>query len=518
MTYLAVPISGKDLKEVNEQIKSAKSGGAEMLELRTDMLSELETGVVKKAVKTAKGTSLPVIVTCRDKAQGGIGQWGPDKRVEILIEAVKAGADYIDCEYDNFVIGDVRERIVKELLEHSGTRLILSAHNFEGRFSDIEGLYEEIHEAYPECIVKLVYTAGQTCDCFEAFDLLKKRKVDLIVFCMGEDGVISRILTKKFGGYLTFASLKAAEATAPGQIEVEQMKNLYRWDRIDAKTELFGVIGDPVGHSLSPAIFNACFDKDGSNSLYLPVLIKGGQEEFTEFMENLTVSSDGGYGFGGFSVTIPHKAHALKYVSKAGEFIEPLAADIGAVNTLKIGIGGRVSGYNTDYAGAMDALCTVLGAGKHELHKVDVAVVGAGGVSRAIVAGLAEVGAKVTVYNRTVSKAEALAEEFGCKYAGLEGIKGMNAKVLVNCTSIGMYPEVEASPVPEECLCSEMAVFDTVYNPLETMLLKQAAEAGAQTVNGAEMFVRQAMAQYKLFTGTDANEEIMRKTVFDCLS
>ncbi len=518
MTYLAVPISGKGLKQVGSQIKSAQSGGAEMLELRTDLLAELEAGVVRKAVKTAKGTGLGVIVTCRDKVQGGIGEWELDKRVEILLEGVKAGAEYIDCEYDNFIIGDVRERIVKVLSEHSGTRLILSAHNFEGRFSDIGGLYEEIQGACPECIAKLVYTAGQTCDCFEAFDLLQKRKGDLIAFCMGESGVISRILSKKFGGYLTFGSLGAEEATAPGQIELSRMKNLYRWDRIDAETELFGVIGDPVGHSLSPAIFNACFDNDGSNSLYLPVLIKGGQEEFNEFMENLAAGAGGGYGFGGFSVTIPHKAHALKYVGKAGEFIEPLAADIGAVNTLKIGIGGRVSGYNTDYAGAMDTLCTALSVGKHELHKMAVAVVGAGGVSRAIVAGLAEVGAKVTVYNRTVSKAEALAEEFGCKYAGLEEIKGMNAKVLVNCTSIGMYPEVEASPVPKECLCAEMAVFDTVYNPLETMLLKQAAEAGAQTVNGAEMFIRQAMAQYKLFTGKEANEEIMRKTVFDCLS
>jgi shikimate dehydrogenase len=212
-------------------------------------------------------------------------------------------------------------------------------------------------------------------------------------------------------------------------------------------------------------------------------------------------------------VTIPHKAHALDYVNHAGEFVEPLAENIGAVNTLKIGFGGIVSGYNTDYAGAMDALVGVLGIDRHELHSMKIAVVGAGGVARAVVAGLADVGAHVTVYNRTVSKAAALGDEFSCRHAGLDELGDMEAQVVINCTSIGMHPDVDDSPVPAECFREGMAVFDTVYNPLETKLLREAAAAGAKTVNGAEMFVRQAMAQYKIFIGAGADEGVIRDTV-----
>ncbi len=178
------------------------------------------------------------------------------------------------------------------------------------------------------------------------------------------------------------------------------MKKLYRWDSIDADTELFGVIGSPVAHSLSPAIFNACFSERGVNGLYVPLLVEGERSGFNDFLENILARS--WLGFGGFSVTIPHKAHALDYANTAGEFVGPLAADIGAVNTLKIGIGPRVSGYNTDYAGAMDALCAAMDIGKHDLHSVAVAVVGAGGAARAVVAGLADVGGEIHIVGRYV--------------------------------------------------------------------------------------------------------------------
>ena len=335
---------------------------------------------------------------------------------------------------------------------------------------------------------------------------------------MGQAGVITRLLAKKLGGFVTFACSDADHATAPGQVTVEELKGLYRWDNIDEKTELFGVIGSPVAHSLSPAIFNACFESQGINALYVPLAVDGAKEEFYAFINGIVSrggggGTGGGLGFGGFSVTIPHKAHALDYVNHAGEFVEPLAENIGAVNTLKIGFGGIVSGYNTDYAGAMDALTGVLGIDRHELHSMKIAVVGAGGVARAVVAGLADVGAHVTVYNRTVSKAAALGDEFSCRHAGLDELGGMDAQVVVNCTSIGMHPDVDDSPVPAECFREGMAVFDTVYNPLETKLLREAAAAGAKTVNGAEMFVRQAMAQYKIFIGAEPDEAVIRNTV-----
>jgi 3-dehydroquinate dehydratase/shikimate dehydrogenase len=516
MTYLAVPIAAKDVDLAAEQVKSAHSAGAEMLELRTDYLTELNTDTLKALASCAKATKLPIIVTCRDKVQGGVGNWPLELRTEILVEALNHGADFIDCEYDNFLVGDTQTRLTEALSENKQARLILSAHNFDGTFPNLSSLHEDIQAAYPEAIPKLVYTAGHINDCFEAFDLLHNKTSDAIVLCMGAAGSISRILSKKLDGFVTFASVDEENTTAPGQITIEQLKTLYRWDSIDAETELFGVIGNPVAHSLSPAIFNACFDERRINGLYLPILIEGEKSWFNDFLENAV--SRNWLGLGGFSVTIPHKTHALDYVNGAGEFVEPLAEDIGAVNTLKIGIGPRVSGYNTDYAGAMDALCATLKIDKHGLHNMTIAVVGAGGAARAVVAGLADVGAKVTIYNRTLTKARALSEEFKCKYASLDELSRMDAQIVINCTSIGMYPDVDDAPVPAECLKAGMTVFDTVYNPAETLLLKQASQAGATTVSGTEMFIRQAMAQYKLFIGTEAGdppEKIMRKTVLE---
>jgi len=513
MTYLAVPISGRNIKEATEQIGKACALGAEMLELRTDFIENLTVDCFEQLLVLARNTSLPVIVTCRDKAEGGCGEYPLDFRIDILCRAIAAGADFVDCEFVNFQDDSVENRLL-EALEDSQTRLILSAHNFDQPFGDLAALYENIIDVCPQAIPKLVYKANHINDCFAAFDLLKNKTGDAIVLCMSAAGMISRVLAKKFGSLVTFASLSDEASTAPGQVGIEQMKSLYRWDHIDAETRIYGVIGNPVGHSLSPAIFNACFDKQKLNALYLPILLEGQKLQFNEFMSNLLKNN---YDFGGFSVTIPHKAHALDYAEVEGDHLESLAADIGAVNTLKVGFGGQVSGYNTDYAGALNALLSTLGITKHQLHSVSTAVLGAGGVGRAIVAGLTDIGAHVTIYNRTVAKAKSLAEEFSCKYASLEEATNMDAKIVNNCTSIGMPPNVDNSPLPKECINCNMAVFDTVYNPLETLILKYAKETCAKTINGAEMFIRQAMAQYKIFTGNEPDEEVMRTTVFGAL-
>jgi 3-dehydroquinate dehydratase/shikimate dehydrogenase len=259
--------------------------------------------------------------------------------------------------------------------------------------------------------------------------------------------------------------------------------------------------------------------------------------------------------FRGFSVTIPHKHSALKYVHAKGGFVEPLADKIGAANTLLIeaswrgrpalasrghlglarsdhdisiwsGVQGqdalatvagppRLAAYNTDYAGALDAITAGMGIERKDLRSVPVAVVGAGGVSRAIVAGLTDAGAHVTIYNRTVARAEKLAAEFRCAAAGLEKLSELTARLLINCTSIGMHPNVEATPVAAEYFMSDMTVFDTVYNPAETLLLKQAKQKGAKTIDGVAMFVNQAAAQFRLFTGQQADRDLMRKAVVE---
>jgi len=294
---------------------------------------------------------------------------------------------------------------------------------------------------------------------------------DSIVFCMGAAGLVSRIIAKKLGSFVTFASINAEAATAPGQLTIEQLKGLYRYDNIDSDTELFGVIANPVGHSLSPAIHNACFADEDMNKLYLPLLVEGGREEFDEFLNN--VLSREWLDFKGFSVTIPHKQNALNFVKAKDGFIEPLAEKIGAVNTLIVGSDGKLAAYNTDYAAALDAITSTMGITRADLKDLPVAIIGAGGVSRAIVAGLSDVGARIKIYNRTVKKAEKLAADFNCDFAGLDDLPNVEAKLLINSTSIAMYPNIDATPFPQEGLKKDMVVFDTVYNPAETLLLSR---------------------------------------------
>ncbi len=517
-TRLTVPIAARTFEAAREQIKAAAAGGAEMLELRTDYLENLSSALVTKLIAEAKaGASmrLPIIVTCRDSRQGGVREYPQSLRTEVLAAAPEAGAEFVDFEHENFSAVDGREKILVGLSRNPRARLILSAHDFKGKFANIGKLYRGIVAGYRAAIPKLVYTANHINDCFEAFDLLRGTGGERIVFCMGQAGLISRVLARKLGSFVTFASIDEKSATAPGQLTVAQLKRFYRYDSIDSDTELYGVIGSPVAHSLSPAIHNACFAGIRANKLYLPLLVEGGKAEFDRFLINI-ISRDW-LNFRGLSVTIPHKKNALEYVRVNGGFIEPLAERIGAVNTLLIHRDGRIRAYNTDYAGALDAVVSVLNVARTGLKDMPVAVIGAGGVARAIVAALTDAGAKVKIYNRTLEKGERLAAEFGCHFAPLHELPGVEARLLINCTSVGMHPNTDATPLAKECIKEDMAVFDTVYNPAETLLLKQARQAGAKTIDGLSMFVSQARAQFRLFAGQEADPELMRKTICDYL-
>jgi 3-dehydroquinate dehydratase/shikimate dehydrogenase len=492
MTYLAVPIAAQNLEQAQQQTKAALAAGADMLELRTDYLENLSVDLAKDlvaAVKSIAGKRLPVIVTCRDKRQGGAIDYPQQLRIEVLTAALKAGAEFIDCEYENFLSAETQERIRVALSGSSRGRLILSVHNFETKFAGISNLYRSILTVYPVAIPKIVYTANHINDCFEAFDLLHQTSGERIIFCMGEAGLISRIIAKKLNSFVTFASIDEETATAPGQLTIGQLKELYRYDSINAATELYGVIADPVGHSLSPAIHNACFAEKG--------------------IEN-----------------------ALNFVQARGWRVEPLAKKIGAANTLVVSKDDAIKAYNTDYSAALDSITSGLGITRAGLKELPVAVIGAGGVARAIIAGLSHTGAKIKIYNRTVEKARKLAAEFNCDFAPLDDLANLNVKLVINCTSIGMKKTEDGrqrtedggqktgyeTPVLEEYLKRDMVVFDTVYNPAETLLLKQARQKKAKTIDGLSMFINQAAAQFKLFTGQDADAELMRKTISNFLS
>ncbi len=510
MIYLAVPIAAKTLQEAQEQIEAAVNAGAELLELRTDYLVDLSVNLAMEVIDAARqiAAGIPIIVTCRDYHQGGMLRHPNELRASVLAAAIRAAAEFVDIEYQNYISTSFSGKISLALSGASNTRLILSDHNFQTKFKNLSKHYWEIANISSGTIPKLVYSAHHINDCFEVFDLQHSVKQEMISFCMDEPGFITRIFTKKLNGLVTFASIGEKTATAPGQPTVEQLRSLYRWDSIDAQTEFYGVIADPVAHSLSPRVHNACFAEAGLNKVYLPLLVAGKQADFNTFMDN--VLSRPWLDFKGFSVTIPHKENAIAYVKAKMGTIDPIAQKAGAANTIIIN-GTKLSAYNTDCTAAIDSITAALGIQQTDLKKIPVAVIGAGGVARALVASLTQAEAKIKIYNRTVERAKHLANDFKCEYASLDSLHKLKERLIVNATSIGMHPHSDASPIDSGMLQKHMAVFDTVYNPAETKLLKHAKEIGCKTISGVDMFIRQAADQFKLFTGKVPNLATIRK-------
>ncbi len=510
-TLIATPLAARDLESLKGQVQQAVAQGADALELRADYLIGLDADRLRAALHAVRTlASLPVIVTCRDSREGGQIDPMPAVREEVLVAAVQAGAEYVDLELRNALQGSAWDPLRRALSVQSRTRLILSSHDFAKPFANLTERFRQTQAVCASAIPKLVYLAPHIHDCFPALDLLHGEGRGAIVLAMGPAGLITRVLACKLGAHLTFASLDEACATAPGQLSLACLKQLYHADTMDAHTELYGLIGDPIGHSQSPAIHNACFAQMDMNRRYLPFWVQGNDASLSRFLDQ--VAARPWLDVQGFSVTLPHKHAALDYVQSQGGTVEKLATKIGASNTLILArqaAGAHWSAYNTDYSGAMDAIRRALHLQAGDLRDWPVAVLGAGGVARALVAGLADEGARLTIYNRTVVKAERLAQEFGCKASGLEALSNMEAKLIVNGTSVGMFPKIEGMPVPPEALEGVDAVFDTVYNPRETRLLREARARGAVGIDGVAMFVNQALAQFRLFTGVEGDGALM---------
>ncbi len=268
-------------------------------------------------------------------------------------------------------------------------------------------------------------------------------------------------------------------------------------------TTLCVIIGDPVAHSLSPAIHNAAYKALGMDGRFRYEARQVKPDELAGFMRKVRDK-----GIRGISCTTPHKVAAMKYLDDT----DPVADRIGAVNTV-VNDGGRLKGYNTDWLGIVGPLEKIA-----PLKGKQVALLGAGGVARSIAYGLTKKGAEVTIYNRTVEKARELAKEFGARSAGLDQVAtAKHADIIVNATSAGMSPHEDATPLPKEYISSRQIVFDSIYVPYETRLLKEAAAKGARVIHGTEMLLGQALAQFKLYTGYDAPEDVMRRALEQAL-
>ncbi len=502
MTQLCVPIFVESAEQARRDVAIAAEAGADLVELRIDSLTE--------PINISGFTR--AIVTCRPEFEGGHSTLPDAQRIELLRATSRTGAAYVDVELETY-------RRNKSITEHFSIPLIISAHDFKGRPEKLHNLVMELN-SIEGSIDKIVWMARSIRDNLEAFELLQATK-PTIALCMGEAGLISRVLAKKFGAFLTFASLRDESATAPGQVTIADMKRLYRWDALNTNTKVYGVVGSPVVHSMSPAIHNASFERVGHDGVYLPLLVNPGYESFKAFMETFLAFKP--LDLAGLSVTIPHKENALRYLKEKGAKIEELGERIGTINTIVIDRSSgdlNLSGFNTDYAAILDTITSALKISREQLCELRVAVIGAGGTGRTAVAALAEYGATVVVYNRTFERAEELAREFNGRSgrvvaARMEKLCDSCCHVFVNTTSVGMHPNVDASPLGDHLpgFTAETLVFDTIYNPMETKLLKQAKSAGAKTVGGVEMFVRQAVRQFEAWTNKPAPLDLMRQVV-----
>ncbi|NQU76173.1 MAG: shikimate dehydrogenase, partial [Planctomycetes bacterium] len=468
----------------------------------------------------------PVVLTCRSAAEGGLGCRGDTERAELLTRAATMAGQWVDFELASLdsagPLLDVLAPAGEPSEADTRPRLILSAHDFLGRPANLPQLLAEM-TASPCHVCKVVFTAAAPEDALAALELLPGAGKPTFALAMGECGLASRILAGKFGAFGTFAALAAGAESAPGQPTVDELRNIYRWDRITPATKVFGVVGCPVGHSMSPAIHNAAFTADGVDAVYVPFRVEPGPENFNRFID--AVLQRPWFDLAGLSVTIPHKENALARVG--AQNVDELARAIGAINTIEFtGLSASpMRGWNTDYRAAIDALTDGMNCTAEDLAGANVAVLGAGGAARAIVAALTHYGANTTIYNRTIERAGQLARDFdtaptgSVKAKGLDGLHNLRADVIINCTPLGMHPNTDACPIPAGVTISaKSVVFDTIYNPVETRLLHLAAAAGARTVSGVEMFVNQAVRQYEIWLGRPAPRHIMRKVVLECLS
>ena len=455
---------------------------ADVVELRFDLVRDLDPTPILKA------RGKPKLVTVRSRRQGGAAS--ASSREPLLRLALDAGVEYVDLEYGGEDL---------PLLKGRGrARRILSYHEPAGTPVDLADLYARMRSVAEGALLKIVTFADAASDNLRHRDLLRSvPRGDLIAFCMGPKGIPSRVLARHWGSAAIYAPLRGASPSAAGQVPLEDLFDIYRFDRINGETRLLGVLGSPVGHSLSPPMHNAALAALGVNDAYLPF-------EATTVAEFLPLLSE--LRIAGLSVTLPHKERILPYLDRLDE----TARRVGAANTI-VKTWNRLEGYNTDVDAALAPL-----RGRIDLKGARVAVLGAGGAARALVFGLEREGARVTIFNRTAARARNLARELGVRHLPWGRARRFRCDLLVNATAVGLAPDAERTPVPASWIAAPL-VYDIVYNPPETRFLKEARALGAEVVGGVEMFVAQGAAQFRLFTGKEAPLDVMRRTVLQAL-
>ncbi|KAI5324154.1 hypothetical protein L3X38_033227 [Prunus dulcis] len=511
-TLVCVPIMAESVGEMVTDMGKAKGLGADLVEIRLDYLKTFNHN--EDLRRLVKECPLPTLFSYRPKWEGGQYDGDEQNRLDALRLAMDLGADYVDVE-----LQVAREFISSiEGKKPESLKVIVSSYNFEETPSvESIGNLVAAMQATGADIVKIATTCLDITDVARTFQIAvhsQVSRVPLIGLGLGERGLISRILSAKFGGYLTYGMLEPGTVSAPSQPTIKDLIHLYNFRQIGPYTKVFGVISKPVSHSKSPKLYNEVFKSVGFDGVYAHLLVDDIQKFFQTYS-----SMD----FAGFSVGIPHKEAALKCCDE----VDPVAKSIGAINCIiRRPADGKLFGFNTDYVGAISAIEEGLkgshnNSGKNTTSGSALAgrlfvVIGAGGASKALAYGAKQRGARLVIANRTYDRARELADVVGGDALSLDDLPNIppeDGMILANTTSIGMQPKVDDTPISKHALRSYSLVFDAIYTPRVTRLLREAAECGVTVVSGLEMFIGQAYEQFEKFTGLPAPKELFRKVM-----
>ena len=446
----------------------------DICELRLDLLSPSE---VCKAADFPSMVDIPVILTLRRVSDGGKCTLQEKPRRSLLIETMKNGGfSYVDIE------DDVKKSDVEEAAHSLGMKVIRSYHDFEGVPADI---FSRVHSlASRGDVAKIAVTPHSTADVMTLFRINEELKsVPKIIIGMGEWGVATRILYKKMGSILTFGS--NGKAVAPGMISARELKYLYRADKLNENTGIYGIVGNPVMHSLSPQIHNPGFQRINYNAVYVPFL-SDSIRSFLTLAEMLRMR--------GFSVTVPFKVDVVKYLGNITREVK----QIGSCNTV-VRVPNMWKGTNTDYYGFIHPIEKEIDDGKIK----SALVIGAGGAAKAIVWALKMRNVRVMIVNRTKSKADELARLYGVGSDSLDNISRYEGKVdlVVQATNMGLHPYEDVNPASSFHFSGKEIAYDIVYKPKYTKFLLAAEKAGCALKFGWDMLMEQGKLQFESFTG-----------------
>ena len=504
---ICIPVCVQRARDLARTIARAARIG-NIIELRLDCLAGAELDqALRDLGALMRSQSCPFIMTVRPVEQGGQHEINSVNRVSFWLDHFAYNDEFrgfADIELDLALLLTDSARL-------DWSRVICSHHDFTGTTTaaDLKDIYARMAST-PARILKIAVLANEITDCLPMFALLERARREgreMIAIAMGEAGLLTRILGPSRGAFLTYGSLEAESATAPGQTSATNLRDLYRVPKLDQQTEIMGLMGQPVAHSVSPHMHNAAFNAFGLNAVYIPFEVRDAKA-FLQRMAHPR-SREMNWNLRGLSVTAPHKNAVLEHL----DWIDPPAREIGAINTIVIR-DDELHGYNTDAATLIAPLLDKTGS----LRDQRVALVGAGGAARAALWGLHKEGAHTSLFARNIERARPLAEEFDASFEQLDGASFDGFDVVINATPLGTRGQSEdETPAVATQLRGARIAYDLVYNPLETRFMREAHQAGCETIGGLAMLVAQAAEQFHLWTDKTAPVEVMCEAALHAL-